>query len=202
LTGELEVIVRPPRRAVEPLLVTEEGALPVQAGGVMSLQVQMSEPAYCYLVWLDTRQQVLPLYPWNTVTVEVRDLAEPPPLRQPAKTIYSPLLGGGWTFGEHHGMDTVLLLARRTPLPKEVNLATLIKPLPHADAVRPDELEVLALDGGPKASPFVLHPPGADGSKQSAADHPLAPLLARLAEHFDLIRCVRFAHAQQPSTTP
>jgi len=199
LTGKLDVIVRPPMRAVEPLLVTDKGALPVRAGGIMSLQVQLSELAYCYLVWLDTQQQALPLYPWNTETLEIRDLAQPPPLRQSARTIYSPLLGGGWTFGDRGGMETVLLLARRTPLPKDTNLAALIKPLEHTEPAQPNELEILALDGGSAESITRLHPAtGADAPSKPASEHSLAPLLLRLAEHFELIRCARFAHGAEP----
>jgi hypothetical protein len=195
LTGKLDVIVRPPERAIEPLLVSEPGALPVVPGGIMSLQVQLKEPAYAYLVWLDSQEQAVPLYPWNTDALEVRDLAAPPPVRQPAKTVYSPLLGGGWKFGDRAGLETVLLLARRTPLPKDTKLADLIQPLPIAIPSRQDELAIFGLNGG-ESEVAILHPPPAAGDSQALppAD-PLAALLVQLGAHFDLVRCVRFANA-------
>ena len=196
LTGKLDVFVRPAGRAIEPLAVEAAGALPARPGGVMSLQVQLSEPAYTYFVWLDCREKALPLYPWNIETLDVTDLGQPPPLRKPAKVIYSPLLGGGWEFGDKGGLETVLLLARRTPLPADVNLATIIKPLPHAVAATPTELTILGLDGGAD-SPTVLHPAGSAETPGLKPDDPLGPLLISLGEHFELIRAVRFAHADQ-----
>src|SRR4051794_16754338 len=53
LDGKLIVIVRPPQRAVEPLAVEDPGAVPVKSGGIMSLEVQLDQPACSYLVWLD-----------------------------------------------------------------------------------------------------------------------------------------------------
>src|SRR5688572_16257478 len=130
LDGKLMVFVRPPERAAEPRPVEDPGAAPVQAGGIMSLQVQLNQPAYAYLIWLDTEGKAVPLYPWNTKEMEIKDFDQPPPLRQAAKLVYSPLLGGGWTFGSRGGMETVLLLARRTPLPEGTKLGALLAPLP------------------------------------------------------------------------
>jgi hypothetical protein len=149
LDGRLVVTVRPPERAVEPLLVEEPGALPVRAGGIMSLEIRLSQPAFAYLVWLDTEGRAVPLYPWNHETLVVMDVNQPPPVRRSATIVYSPPIGSGWKFGQRGGLETVLLLARRTPLDEGTQLGSLLGPLPPPAKVRArDELVVLGLDRG------------------------------------------------------
>jgi len=193
LDGKLIVYVRPPERASEPQPVETAGATPVRTGGNMSLEVQLNQPAFSYLVWLDCGGQVLPLYPWNSQTLEVRDIKEPPPERRSAKLVYSPLLGSGWAFGEQTGMETVLLLSRRTPLPKDVILAELLTPLAGASQ-QSGKLTVLGLDGGATSVSVLLPAAGVDQAQTLAADDPLGQLILRLGKHFELIRAVRFAH--------
>src|SRR5262249_46704375 len=137
LDGTLTVIVRTTERGAESLPVEEDGALPVQAGGIMSLQVQLKQPAFAYLVWIESSAQLLPLYPWNETTLEDKELGQAPPLRKATKILNSPLtVGGGWEFGEVPGMDTVLLLARTTPLPEGTSIAALIGSPPSPVPVR------------------------------------------------------------------
>jgi hypothetical protein len=194
LDGKLYVFVRPPRRAVEPVPVEAPGGLPVREGWIMSLQVQLNQPAYTYLVWFDCQGQVLPLYPWNTESLETTGIHQPP-LRQPAEVIYSPLLGGGWTFGAGAGLDTVLLLARRTPLEEGASLAALLTPLRSPALRQPEEVLVLGVQAGNSSVATLLSKHRGDEAEARAADEPLHALLLRLSEHFELVRAVRFAHA-------
>lgn len=194
LDGKLIVIVRPPERAVEPLPVEAPGALPVRADGIMSLEVQLNQPAYAYLVWLDTEGQAVPLYPWNPETLEVRDVNLPPPVRRSAKVVYSPLLGGGWRFGKKGGLETVLLLARRTPLDEGMRPGPLLEPLPPPGMRQRDEVVVLGLDAGADSVSTLLAQNRGPEDQARAADEPLRALLLRLRDHFELIRAVRFAH--------
>src|SRR5687767_10858800 len=46
LEGELIVFVRAPERGVQSKPVEDEGVLPARAGGIMSLQAQLTQPAY------------------------------------------------------------------------------------------------------------------------------------------------------------
>jgi hypothetical protein len=194
LDGKLDVVVRRLQRASEPLLVEEAGALPVRSGEIMSLLVQLKEPAYVYLVWLDSHGQALPLYPWNTETLEATDISLPPPTRQAARVVYSPLLGGGWTFGKRGGIETILLLARPTPLDGATNLESLIAPLPATRMQSRDELVMLRLDRSAKTVETVLaRNPGREEDAMEA-DRQLRELLVRLGEHFDVVQAVRFAH--------
>ena len=193
LDGKLIVYVRAPERASEPLPLEQPGATPVRTGGNMSLEAQLNQPTFTYFVWLDAAGNVLPLYPWNSQTLEVKDLRQPPPERRATNVVYSPLLGSGWNFGEQTGAETVLLLARRTPLGKEIQLADLISPL-----ATPAELSAPASIYGWSAgeqSITILHPTSAgDPAAKLPADDPLATLLLRLGQHFELIRAARFAH--------
>src|SRR5262245_39578275 len=207
LDGKLAVFVRSAERAVEPLAVDEKGALPARARGIMSLQAQFSEPAFTYLIWLDTQGQIVPLYPWNTKELETTDVSKAPPVRQPTKMIYSPLLGGGWTFSEHGGTETVLLLARRTALPPETNLASLLD-VPPRDSMASSQTptgETATTTTSIKMTPSsTVVVATRDGEKLPDVDtfteEPLLSILNRLQPHFDLIHAVRFPHAA--STSP
>ena len=195
LEGKLIVYVRPAERGVESRAVDEPGALPVKTGGIMSLDVRFKQPAYTYLVWFDSEGEVMPLYPWNTKTLEVTNINELPPLRMPTKMLYSPLLGGGWTFGKQGGMETVLLLARTTPLPEGTKLGSLLADLPPVAAVRdPQEVVMFSADGGKGEVKTLLEKNRGSEKDALAADRPLRELISRLSEHFELIRAVRFAH--------
>jgi hypothetical protein len=195
LDGQFNVIVRPPVQGIEPLVVEERGALPVRAGGIMSLEVLLNQPAFVYCIWLDCEGKVLPLYPWNTDLLEVKDINQPPPMRQPARVVYSPLLGYGWKFGNRGGVETVILLARRTPLEEATQLGALLGQPPPPPAMRlKDELLMLGLHGRDCSPSVLLARNRGDDQEAQAADEPLHKLLVRLGEHFELVRAVRFAH--------
>jgi len=199
LSGDLTVFIRPPERAGEPLALDEPGALPVRAGSSMSLDVQFQQHAFTYLVWLDCQGQVLPLYPWNVESLEIKDVSQPPPVRQAARIVYSPLLGGGWKFGETGGMETVLLLARRTPLDAGIQLAKLIEAVPPHKMRHQAELVLFGVDGGANEVSVLLAKNRGDDVETRTADRELGELLIRLGDHFELVRAVRFAHAEGKS---
>src|SRR5438046_1929194 len=110
LDGKLTVLVRPPDRKIDPVALDKPGALPVVSGGAMCIDAQLDEPAFIYLIWIDSQGRVLPLYPWNNETLEVMDINEPAPTRRASKLVFSPLLGRTWTFGDQPGMETVIVL--------------------------------------------------------------------------------------------
>jgi len=193
LDGKLIVYVRPPERASEPQPLEQPGATPVRTGGNMSLEAQLNQPAFTYFVWLDAAGNVLPLYPWNSQTLEVKNLREPPPERRATNVVYSPLLGSGWNFGDQTGIETVLLLARRTPLSKDIQLADLILP-PVNSTELPAPASIYGWSTGAD-SVSILHPvSAADPAAKLPAGDPLAKLLLVLGQHFEFIRAARFAH--------
>src|SRR5947209_14585416 len=109
----------------------------------MTVEVHYNQPAFTSLVWLDGEGQAIPLYPWNYDSIEVKDLNQPPPTRRPSKVVISPTLGTGWKFGQQGGLETVLLLARRTPLSEGTRLGALLGTVPTAKVRRRDEVAVL-----------------------------------------------------------
>jgi len=182
LSGQLNVLVRPPNHNVEPISIDRPEAVPVRSGGAMCLDVQLNQPAYIYLVWIDPSGQFIPLYPWNNEILDIKDIDQPPPERRPAKLIFSPLLGKSWTFGDQAGAETVLLLARRTALPGEVRLGELLRTLPERP---PAEVSKDLAAKGAKAE-----------AKQMAA------FTRPLTKHFDLVHAVQFAHAAETGENP
>ncbi len=144
----------------------------------MSIDVDLKEPAFIYLVWINSEGQILPLYPWNNETLEVKDLNQPPPVRRATNRIFSPLLGRSWTFGDKPGAEMVILLARRTALPENINIAALLTPpsAPKFDQTA-DLVQVR-----------IQNPGGGHG------DSLLAAFLEPLSKHFDLLEAVRFSH--------
>ena len=196
LDGKFSVLVRPPDRTIEPVPVEDSGALPVQTGGAMCLEVQLNEPAFAYLIWLDCSGQALPLYPWNNESLENKDIHQAPPTRRASNRIFSPQLGNSWAFGDCQGMETVLLLARRTPLPAGRNIGDLLGAPPPPPPVRlPNELFVLSVNGGSQTVATLLAQNRGAEAESQAADERLQQLLLKLAKDFDLVRAVRFAHA-------
>jgi hypothetical protein len=190
LTGELTVGIRHADSA-EAFLIADPGAVPVRAGTWMSLQVEYKRPMYTYLLWLDSQGQVVPLYPWNNDSIEVVDANQPPPVRKPTRLVLSPsTITGGWKFGSRGGLETVLLLARRTPLGQETRLGTLLGSLPPTRMRLRNELAIFALDGGGDTVSRNR------GTKEEAreVDQPLLDRLGQLRDQFELIRVVRFAH--------
>jgi hypothetical protein len=183
LSGKLNVLVRPQDRRLDPVAVEQPGAAPVQSDGAMCIDANLSESGFIYIVWFNSEGQILPLYPWNNERLEVTDVNQPPPVRRAGKLVFSPLLGGNWTFGDKPGTETVVLLARRTPLAEGMEIGKLLKPEGVPSAIG-NSNEVVRVELG-----------GAAKSEKGPAQGPLAEFLAPLAEHFELVQAVQFGHA-------
>jgi hypothetical protein len=191
--AELSVFVRPSDRNAEMAPIEQPGTLPVESDGAMSLQVRLNQPGYVYLVWIDPEGKVHPLYPWNNESLEVTDIHATPPTRRPSTLVFSPLLSRTFTFGSAGGTETILLMARRTPLSESVNIGSLLESVPPPVAAdRPAELAVITVDPQTKTVKTVF---GATDPDLTAKDR-LRLLLLRLAEHFEVVQAVQFAHEQ------
>jgi hypothetical protein len=202
LSGQLTVLVRPPDRTIEPISLDRPEALPVQSGGAMCLDVHLNEPAYIYLVWIDSAGQLVPLYPWNNERLETTDIDQPPPARRPSKLVFSPLLGKTWTFSDHPGAETVLLLASRTPVPPDLKISKLLRTPPPSAVERVTEVVEVQHQGLGKAKS-----PDATSSNRVTAgmlakEIPLSDYLAPLDDYFDFIKAVQFSHAESSEQPP
>ena len=198
LDGKLRVFIRSPQPGKNSMEISEKGALPARPGGIMNLQVELNQHAFVYVVWLDSQGQMKPLYPWNSNTLETKDVNQPPPLRRSANIVYSPVAGGGWTFSEQDGMETVLLLARSTPLPAGTRVGDLLSPLPPPLPVgHPHEIVSLSAIGNSGKVTTLVAANREDAQAAAEADEPLRAMMLRLSQHFELVQAVRFAHQSE-----
>jgi hypothetical protein len=202
LDGKLTVLVRPPDRTIDPVPVDQPGALPVVSGGAMCIDAQLDEPAFIYLIWIDSRGHVLPLYPWNNETLEVMDVNEPPPTRRATKLVFSPLLGRVWTFGDQPGMETVVVLARRTPLPSDVKLGSIFESALIPSAAATNTLTTIKLGSGPPQSKTTQLGGTEDAANAKSAGKDLPALLQRLHDHFDFLEAAQFPHKADYAERP
>jgi hypothetical protein len=171
------------------LRVEQPGALPVRRGELVHLEVRLNQPAYLYLLWLDSRGRVDPLYPW------ARDFRTLPAAEAPrAHLDCPPEMDRGWPLHGPGGLETALLLARRTRLPAAAELTEVIGPLPPAPLRDPQEVAVRGFDPGQPTGAIDRGVHRGLGQESQRIDEPLLHLMERLRLHFELIRAVRFAY--------
>jgi serine/threonine protein kinase len=192
LTGELTVrIWTPGGKGKRGWSVEDPRTLPVLPGEQVRLEVQLNQPAYAYLLWLDSQGQVVSLHPWSNHQFGPRPTEE-----TEQETVQSPAaLDEGWPMKGPGGLETALLLVRRTRLPADTDLAALIGRLPPAPLRDPQELAVVrGFDADQPIS--VIHRGLSRGIGDSPAqiDDPFLQLMERLKPQFELIRMTRFAY--------
>ncbi|MBM4090316.1 MAG: DUF4384 domain-containing protein [Planctomycetes bacterium] len=193
LQGRVDLLIwgnEPHRQGIR---LNEQDALPVRAGDQVRVEAQLLRPAYVYLLWLDTQNTLLPVYPWQAGDWNAR-----PPERPQIHLALPDNKNGVWLMRTPHaGMETLVLLARHTPLPHDVRLRDLV-----ATADLP------TLEARPHASWFQEgRPPQTDAAPARKKRDPVLartvnihdPLLTaqqRLADalrpHFDLVYAVSF----------
>jgi serine/threonine protein kinase len=110
------------------LRLNDASALPLKADDQYFVDVELNRPAFLYVLWIDTEGKVHPVYPWRPGHWDERPAEEKPVsrLRRPeaADEFYEVPKGPP-------GMESLLLLARDTPLPREVNLRAELGTLPR-----------------------------------------------------------------------
>jgi tetratricopeptide (TPR) repeat protein len=163
-------------------------ALPVRNGEMVHLEARLNQRAYVYLLWLDSQGNVDPLYPWE------RDFRRLPSAQTPVEQVESPPeWNKGWAVVGPSGLETALLLARRSPLPADVDLTQVIGKLQPSPFRQPQEVAVFGFGRQLTAFGHIdqNRKPAAEAAK---VDEPLLALVERLRRHFEMIRAVRFAH--------
>jgi hypothetical protein len=175
------------------LRVDEPGALPLLAGEQVHLEARLNQPAYPYLLWLDGQGHVSLLYPRRD-----HKFGGSPSGDSPRFTVDCPeALDQGLKMTGPGGLETALLLVRRTPLPPGIDLAASIGILPPTPLRNP--LEV-AKRGGDEGQPIAalrvdMHR-GIDEAQTEKIDDPLVQLMERVRtrHQFEAIKAVRFAY--------
>jgi Domain of unknown function (DUF4384) len=177
----------------------DPGALPARRDDQIRAEVRLNQPAHIYLLALSAQGEVTPLYPWHRdVRTLERTLNDAPPVVPPQAELTWPSEESvqGLVLDEKNGLETIMLLARRTPLPADASLAELVGPLPLPAAPLGHREEFVLRGGdegqGVDAVRFDLH----RGFQKDLRDidEPLEQLLGRLHGEFELLRAVRFAH--------
>ena len=174
------------------LKVDEPGALPLLAGEWVHLEAHLNQPAHAYLLWIEGQGHVSLLYPRND-----GKFGSPPSDGSPRETVHSPeALDQGHKMTGPGGLETVLLLARRTPLPTGIDLAGLVGPLPPSPLRDEREFAKGGIDEDQpiEALRVALH--RGIGDEPDKIDDPLLQLMEWLRKQgpFDVIKAVRFAY--------
>jgi serine/threonine protein kinase len=195
LSGDLSVRVWSPRGhgPKHGWRVEDSESLPVMNGEEVQLQVRLNRAAYVYLLWVTSEGTVLPLYPWK---VPKLGFASPLPDPTPAAVVHCPAqLNGGWTVKGVSGLETALLLARDTPLPRDIALDREIGRLPAARRFNLREVVWLEYaQGRPVVRRLDPDHRDLDLDQPQRIDDPILNMMERLRPHFGLLKAVRFAH--------
>jgi serine/threonine protein kinase len=121
LKGSIDVVVTEPGNARRQLLhLHDPPARPLKKGDEVRVVAELNRPAYLYVLWIDTRGKVLPVYPWLE-----GEWGRRPDQERPVQRLGLPEKPGDvWPIlPGPAGMEALVLLARETPLQREVDLA-------------------------------------------------------------------------------
>jgi predicted Ser/Thr protein kinase len=178
----------------------DPGALPARHGDTIRVEVRLNQPAYIYLMALDAQGEVTPLYPWHRDVTKLDRTVNDPPPRVPAQAELTwPSLESvqGLPLDDSSGLETILLLARRTPLPEGFSLADRVGPLPlpAAPLGHGEEFVLRGVDEGQPDDALRQFDQNRGFQKELGdIDEPLERLLGRLRGDFELLRAARLAH--------
>jgi hypothetical protein len=194
-------------------------ALPIRNGELINVAVTLDRPGHVYIIYLDGEGEPTPLYPWNDrarpeeeAKLDVESLSERPPVKDAAARVQSPRLFPtdrkklGWPLQGKSSLDGLLILARGTPLPGGVNLASLVRKVRPRPLTERDELIVSSWPENPRLAfhhkggrrtdlrGTIEDPRGLGRVAVATAHVQLTAYLAPLVDHFDSVVAIRFAH--------
>jgi serine/threonine protein kinase len=192
LSVSIDLLIWNPRdNSRQGVSIRNLGALPLRKADQIRLNVSLNQPAYLYLAWIDSEGNTLPVYPWEPGNWSARPVSETRTQRLslPDESDH------GWPMEGVPGMETLIVLARMTPLPSTINLEKAFSNLPLQPVQDPraavwfqDGKLVTSEHGGMRAPKFF------DASK---IDDPLLEtqrlLCDRLKQYFETIEAVSFA---------
>jgi hypothetical protein len=117
------------------------GVLPLQADDEVRVEAKLNRPAYLYVVWISSLGKPLPLYPWKAdAKIPEHDRWILPATEHKIDGLIVPETPGSrWPMRQDdpRGMETLLLLARDAPWPRDVDLRRLLSGLPRAAVQHP-----------------------------------------------------------------
>ncbi len=196
-------------------VLSDASILPLRSGELIQFHAELNRPAHVYVLWIEgSTGDIDPFYPWDRHDPDALK-KEAPPVPKTARVRMPPQLDHGFPMQGDSGLETVILMARETPLPPNVHLGEVLGPIPKAPLNEPGEFVmrgVNRVDPNAKDGPTrgakefdigdglrgVELPPfnrmrGA-GKDPEAIDEPVLRLMRKVSKHFDVVRAVRFAY--------
>ncbi len=181
-----------PRRQL--LRLHEPAARPLRVGDEIRVEAELNRPGYLYVLWIDTTGKVSPVYPWLEGNWQQWRDAE-----QPRQQLSLPDRVGDIYKMEPGpaGMETLVLLVRDRPWPRDQDLAALLgnlgpQPLVDPQAIAWFENGLLVQDEPHRA-------PNLKGQTSSnVLLRTQQRLQEKLHEHFGYLRAVCFANQGGP----
>lgn len=187
-----------PLSATSTLLLARDGFLTevggphapaVGDGDRVRFQVELNRPAYLYVVWIDGEGKATPVYPWTNGDWSNR------PQETPQRGLGLPReVGDFWVMNaDRDATETVVVLARSTPLPRLSPTGRWFADLPAQPPIR--QIDVVRFDNGliQLADPADRSP---DLENPDTSNHGVLltqrRLLQRLRPHFQLIHSYCF----------
>jgi hypothetical protein len=193
LHGLVDVLLWDPRDAARRgVSIRDVSARPIRRSDQVRVKLTMNRPAYVYLLWVGGDGKVAPVYPWRP-----GDWRNRPQQEQPIDHLsLPPELDLGWPMGGGAGMETIVLLARETPLPPTVDLESAVAGLQLQKLQSPDSL--VEFEGGHPITESMDHSRAPLFFDSQRIDDPLLQnqqlLEERLGRHFQFIGAVSFAN--------
>jgi serine/threonine protein kinase len=192
--GSLDIRVSEPNNPRRQFLrLHEPAARPLKAGDEIRIEAEINRPGYLYVLWIDTQGQVLPVYPWLEGDWQYWREEEPlQVLSLPEKVgeIYKMEPGPP-------GMETILLLVRDTPWPRELDLQALLGKLEPQPQVDPQAIawfeNGVCVRGEANRAPNWKAQPASDAVLRTQQR-----VHERLHEYFGYLRAVCFASQGGP----
>lgn len=174
------------------------GTLPLKAGDRVRIETRLNRPAFQYIVQIETTGHVVPLYPWKPNTWER------PAEERAHMTVNLPENStrdgqvGGWEVGDKDppGMETLVLLVRESPLPRDFDLAKLLGNLHLPPQRMQNQLAAVWFEDGavvlrPTTRSFKSFDPQRINDPVLQTQH---QLWKHLHKHFACLRAVSYAN--------
>jgi hypothetical protein len=170
--------------------LSDHGVVPLTSRDRVKLVIKLNRAAYAYVIWIDSRGNVKPLYPWQ----EFKDWDQKRPDEEPADTLELPL-GGDIPFFRIQGgkgIESILVCVRDTPLDKPERILRSLEGYGEADW-REIGLHCAAWRNGKSLRPPTMSPKDPGGSVRKWQEKIYQRVQAEFPEV--AVRTVTFASA-------
>jgi hypothetical protein len=193
LRGSVDVLLWDPQDASRHGIgIRDAAARPIHRSDQIRVKVVMQRPAFVYLLWIGGDGKVAPVYPWRP-----GDWHNRPPQEQAIDRLsLPPELDRGWPMGGDAGMESIVLLARDSPLPETMDLESAVSGLQPQKIQSPDAL--VEFENGHPVTDGMDHSRAPLFFDPQRLGDPLLQnqqlLQERLGRHFQFITTVNFAN--------